>query len=117
MRVDRDLKECADSLFERLGMNMTTALNVFFRFSFAENAIPFSISSKPIGFGMGYTADEITRAFSETVVKETAHNYSKGFPVARYDAVKCQAYLENADGTREYVTGIDMLMNRGALND
>ena len=103
VRVDRDLKECADRLFERLGMNMTTALNVFLRKAVEENAIPFPVSAKPAGFGAGYTAGEITRAFSETIAKEAAYNYSQGFPVAKYDATKSQAYLENTDGTREYV--------------
>jgi len=76
VRVDKDLKERADSLFERLGMNMTTALNVFLRKAVDENAIPFPISAKPVGFGAGLTAGEITRAFTETVTKETAHNRS-----------------------------------------
>ena len=103
VRVDRELKECADNLFERLGMNMTTALNVFLRKAVAENAIPFSVSTKPTGIGAGYSADEITRAFSTTVAKETAYNRGQGFPIARYDAAKGRAFLENADGTREYI--------------
>jgi addiction module RelB/DinJ family antitoxin len=74
VRVDRDLKKCADSLFERLGMNMTTALNVFLRKAVEENAIPFPVSIKPVGFGAGNTAAEITGAFVETVAKKTAYN-------------------------------------------
>ncbi|MCL1848085.1 MAG: type II toxin-antitoxin system RelB/DinJ family antitoxin [Clostridiales bacterium] len=103
VRVDRDLKECADSLFERLGMNMTTALNVFLRKAVEENAIPFPVSAKPAGFGAGYAVDEITRTFAETVAGEIAYNRTQGFPIARYDASIGRAYLENADGTREYV--------------
>ena len=30
IRVDRELKERAENLFNHLGMNMTTALNVFY---------------------------------------------------------------------------------------
>jgi len=103
VRVDRNLKECADALFERLGMNMTTALNVFLRKAVAENAIPFPVSVKSTEFAVGLTTDEITSTFSEAVAKETAHNLARGFPVARYDAVKRQAYLECADGTKDYV--------------
>jgi len=103
VRVDRNLKEYADSLFERLGMNMTTAFNVFLRKAVDENAIPFSVSARLTGFGAGQSADEITRAFSEAVVKETAYNQSLGFPVARYDTARGQAYLETANGAREYV--------------
>ena len=103
VRVDKNLKVSADSLFERLGMNMTTAFNVFLRKAVNENAIPFPVSATPAKVGAGYTADEITRAFSITAEKESAYNLSQGFPVARYDAAKGQAYLENADRTREYV--------------
>lgn len=103
VRVDKDLKECADSLFDRLGMNMTTAFNVFLRKAVDENAIPFPVSTKPAGFGIGLSADEITRAFSDTVASETASSRSQGFPIARYDAAKSRAFLENADGTKEYV--------------
>jgi DNA-damage-inducible protein J len=101
--VDRDLKESADNLFARLGMNMTTAFNVFLRKAVVENAIPFSISAKSTGYGVGFTYEEVTRYFSDAVSRITEHNHSQGFPVARYDAVKGQAYLETADGTREYV--------------
>jgi DNA-damage-inducible protein J len=103
VRVNKDLKDSADSLFERLGLNMTTAFNVFLRKAVDENAIPFSVSVKPSGFGAGHSADEITRAFTETIEEETERNQRLGFPVARYDAAEGRAYLENGDGTREYV--------------
>ena len=43
-RIDRDLKTQADSLFEQLGMNMTTAFNIFLRQSVREGRIPFDIT-------------------------------------------------------------------------
>jgi len=105
IRVDKDLKEHAEFLFERLGMNMTTALNVFLRKAVDESAIPFTVSAKNTDFGYGYSANDITTAFSETVQNEITEKKQNGFPVARYDAEKKQAYLENADGTREYING------------
>jgi len=103
VRVDKSLKESADIIFERLGMNMTTAINVFLRKAVDEKAIPFSVSLNPTGFGSGLSADEITHTFRDTVANETAQNQCMGFPVAKYDAMKGLAYLEAADGTREYV--------------
>jgi DNA-damage-inducible protein J len=44
IRMERDLKEQADSLFAELGMNMTTALTVFVRQSVRQGKIPFEIS-------------------------------------------------------------------------
>jgi len=46
--MDRELKEQAESLFSELGMNMTTALNIFVRQSVRQGKIPFEIAlSKP----------------------------------------------------------------------
>jgi len=103
VRVDRGLKDSADNLFEQLGLNMTTAFNVFLRKAVDENAIPFPVSIKSTGFGTGLSSDDITRAFSDTVYRETSRNAKQGFPIARYDVDARRAYLENADGSREYV--------------
>jgi DNA-damage-inducible protein J len=46
--MEKDLKEQAESLFSELGMNMTTALNVFVRQSVRQGKIPFEIAlNKP----------------------------------------------------------------------
>jgi DNA-damage-inducible protein J len=39
-----DLKAQADALFSELGMNLTTAFNIFVRQSIREGGIPFEIS-------------------------------------------------------------------------
>ena len=105
IRVDKNLKENAEVLFERLGLNMTTAMNVFLRKAVNESAIPFAVSEKNDGFARGYSADDISNAFSKAVENEIAENKQKGFPIAKYDADKRQAYLETSDGKREYVNG------------
>lgn len=43
IKIDPELKEQAQELFESLGMNLTTAVNVFLRQSVREQAIPFRI--------------------------------------------------------------------------
>lgn len=40
-RIDSDLKNQADLLFSSLGLNMTTAFNMFLRQSVREGRIPF----------------------------------------------------------------------------
>ena len=104
-RVDKDLKERAEYLFEYLGMNMSTALNIFLRKTVDEESIPFVIGSKKPVFGTGYLSTDVTEAFSKTVDTEIAEKQQKGYPIAKYDTVNKQAYLEVADGTREYVNG------------
>lgn len=44
IRMDKELKEQAEGLFAELGMNMTTALNIFVRQSVRQGKIPFEIS-------------------------------------------------------------------------
>ena len=44
IRMDSDLKAKADELFNDLGMNISTAFNVFVRQSVREGRIPFNIS-------------------------------------------------------------------------
>ena len=39
--MDADLKAQADALFNELGMNLTTAFNIFVRQSLCEGGIPF----------------------------------------------------------------------------
>ncbi len=43
-RIDSELKSQADALFSQLGMNMTTAFNIFLRQSVREGGIPFDIT-------------------------------------------------------------------------
>ena len=44
IRMDADLKAQADALFGELGMNMSTAFNIFARQAVREGRIPFEIT-------------------------------------------------------------------------
>ncbi len=44
--VDEKIKDEAQELFESMGLNMSTAINVFLTQSVAENRIPFEIKQK-----------------------------------------------------------------------
>ena len=46
IRMDADLKAQADALFGEMGMNMSTAVNIFIRQAVREGRIPFDISIK-----------------------------------------------------------------------
>lgn len=43
IRTDKVIKERADQIFSELGLNMTTAINMFLRTVIRENGIPFSL--------------------------------------------------------------------------
>lgn len=46
IRMDSKLKADADALFESLGMNLSTAFNIFVRQCLREEGIPFEINAK-----------------------------------------------------------------------
>ena len=43
IRTDKDIKEQADLIFAELGLNMTTAVNIFLRTAIREHGIPFAL--------------------------------------------------------------------------
>lgn len=45
IRTEEELKSAAEKLFEQMGMNLTTAVNVFLRQSVREGALPFRPSA------------------------------------------------------------------------
>ena len=46
IRMDKDLKEQAEKLYTELGMNLTTAFNIFVRQSVRQGGIPFEVTTK-----------------------------------------------------------------------
>lgn len=48
VRLDAELKREADELLSSLGMNMTTAINLFLKQTVRNQAIPFSISMNTV---------------------------------------------------------------------
>lgn len=45
LRIEKELKQQAELLFASLGINMTTAINIFLRQSVRDQGIPFRISA------------------------------------------------------------------------
>ena len=43
IRTEKAVKEQADELFSELGLNMTTAINMFLRTAIREHGIPFNL--------------------------------------------------------------------------
>lgn len=46
IRMDSDLKAAAEELFAELGMNISTAFNIFVRQALRERGIPFKITER-----------------------------------------------------------------------
>lgn len=43
IRTEKAVKEAAERIFTELGLNMTTAVNIFLKQTIRENGIPFSL--------------------------------------------------------------------------
>lgn len=50
IRIDDNLKEKAEKLFDELGLNMSTAFNIFIRQSIRQGGIPFEITTQVDSF-------------------------------------------------------------------
>ncbi len=56
-----------------------------------------------LDFTCGLSDEEITRRFKEAIRIDEEMRAVQGIPQARYDDETKQAYLEYADGRKEYV--------------
>ena len=65
IKIDRELKAQADKLFNEMGMNLTTAVNVFVRQAVLERAIPFKIFRDSEAVGARAGVDERRAAMQE----------------------------------------------------
>ncbi len=73
IRMDEKLKKQAEELFADLGMNMTTAINVFVRQSVSYGGIPFEIVRRD-GFYSDYNQQILKKSISQLDAgKGTAH--------------------------------------------
>ena len=65
IKIDRELKTKADRLFSDMGMNLTTAVNVFVRQAVLERAIPFRISRSVENLGEAVSIEQRRAAMQE----------------------------------------------------
>lgn len=47
IRVDNEVKTQAQDLFASLGLDMTTAINIFLRQALRQRGIPFAVTTEP----------------------------------------------------------------------
>lgn len=68
IRMDEDLKKQAENLFADLGMNMTTAVNIFVRQSINYGGIPFEIVRK----------DDFYNPYNQEILKKSIDQLNAG---------------------------------------
>jgi DNA-damage-inducible protein J len=98
IRVDSEVKAQSQSLFENLGLDMTTAINIFLRQALKTRAIPFEISEKPANPGawndcMKEESIQKAQAFADSLSKKLPHK-----PISKTEKEKRLAFLREFAG-------------------
>lgn len=68
IRIDETLKKQAEQLFSDLGMNMSTAINVFIRQSISHGGIPFEVVRR----------DDFYNDYNQQVLKKSINQLEAG---------------------------------------
>lgn len=69
IRLDVELKKQAEQLFSELGMNMTTAFNIFLRQAVRQQRIPFDVALEAPNAETIAAMEEAERISRDTSVK------------------------------------------------
>ena len=93
VRVDNTTKKQAEAVFNALGMNMSTGINIFLAQVARLRAIPFALE---------LSGDPIEYCMQEAVNAKVSALKSSGSPVALYDDLQKRPFLEYPDGRRVY---------------
>lgn len=79
IRIDETIKQEAETLFDKLGLSMSGAINVFFRQAIREQAIPFSIRAKTTE----EKYDEYFNPYNVKILMESIEQAKNGQTVTR----------------------------------
>ncbi len=79
IRMDDNLKDKADKLFEELGLNMTTAFNIFVRQVVRQGGIPFDITVK---------TDPFYSSSNMKVLRQSIADMDAGINAAEHDLIE-----------------------------
>jgi addiction module RelB/DinJ family antitoxin len=99
IRVDSEVKAQSQSLFENLGLDMTTAINIFLRQALKTRAIPFEISEKPANpdawndSGLKEESIQKAQAFADSLSKKLPHK-----PIGKTEKEKRLTFLREFAG-------------------
>ena len=69
IRTDKEVKDQADKIFNELGLNMTTAINIFLRTAIREHGIPFAVKLDVPNAATAAAIEEGRRIASDPSVK------------------------------------------------
>lgn len=75
IRMDDDVKKKADALFAELGINMTTAFNIFVRQAIRAGGLPFEVTTRSNGFYNEFNQQRLKKSIDRLKAgKGTVHD-------------------------------------------
>ena len=86
IRIDRELKSEADFILSKMGMNLSTAVNVFIRQVVQEKAIPFKVQISDNTLKTQENARERMREAFKTAQAESIKNGTDKMTMEEIDA-------------------------------
>ncbi|MDR1541248.1 MAG: type II toxin-antitoxin system RelB/DinJ family antitoxin [Clostridiales bacterium] len=94
VRVDNTTKRNAETVFNALGMNLSTGINIYLTRVAQSRSIPFALE---------LDSDDPQDALMRSAVKLKLNNaFEAGAPIALFDDEQNRPYLEYPDGRRVY---------------
>ena len=82
LRVDDEVKKNAEKTFDAIGLNMSTAINIFLKAVVRENRIPFELSADPF-----YSETNIERLRESIRKVETGEDLCEKFGVRKHGKI------------------------------
>ena len=79
VNVPKDVKEEATILFNDLGLNMSTAINIFLKKAISERGIPFEIKQQQPKSDLIQALKEVEDMENGNLKKKSYHNIDKMF--------------------------------------
>ncbi|MCL2653492.1 MAG: type II toxin-antitoxin system RelB/DinJ family antitoxin [Propionibacteriaceae bacterium] len=103
-RANQATKREAERVMRAMGLNLSDGLNMFLARVAAEHRVPFPLAmtrEEVLAPETVKLADDAMYAIS----KEVSRRVADGKPIARYDPIRAEAYIQYADGRKEYIGG------------
>jgi len=101
-RANQAVKREAERVMRAMGLNLSDGLNMFLARVAAEHRVPFPLAMTREEV-LGPEAVKLIDDVNSSIRQEVSRQMTDGGPVARYDRVRNEAYVQYADGRKEYV--------------
>jgi len=104
VRVDEEIKKCAEDVFRDLGLTMSAGITLYLKQVALQRGIPFALTQLSQNQSSEIDQKKRTEELRAQIVVELRQKdiHSRGLPIALYDDEKKVPYMLYPDGRRTY---------------